>query len=134
MLPGKDARLRGCIGVPEVDKNGKKKLLTRPTVVRDELETRGRWCIIVAKGKIQVGNSRTRCTVRGLRASGRSGARRTKSGAADSHLTGGISPFSLFSSSRGVRVSLFRPWHRLGAGLADSVSGLTSGETFGTGN
>lgn len=60
--------------------------------------------------------------------------RRTKSSAADSHLTGGISAFSLFSSSGGVRVSRFRRWYCFEAGPTNSVSGPTRGETFVAGD
>ena len=38
--------------------------LSQPPSFRSELERRGHWCIILSKGKIQVGNCRTRCTVR----------------------------------------------------------------------
>ena len=35
-------------------------LIDTADVVRDELQTRGPWCIMLPKGKMQVGNPRTR--------------------------------------------------------------------------
>jgi hypothetical protein len=66
----------------------------------------------------------------GPRASGRLGPGPTKSSAVGSYFKAGIPVLSFSLSSRGVWVSLFRRRYRLVSGPANSVSGLTRGETF----
>src|SRR5713226_8708739 len=66
----------------------------------------------------------------GPRTSGRLGPGLTKSSAVGSYFQAGIPALSFSLSSRGVRVSFFRRRYRLVSGPANSVSGLTRGETF----
>ena len=66
--PSPDAlRPCGLHTTPQVGAQARSRRIAidpQPLPFRSELETRGYWCIIFSKGKIQVGNSRTRCTVR----------------------------------------------------------------------
>src|SRR5713226_2866177 len=66
----------------------------------------------------------------GTRTSGRLGPGLTKSSAVGSYFQALIPSLSFSLSSRGVRVSFFRRRYRLVSGPANSVSGLTRGETF----
>jgi hypothetical protein len=61
---------------------------------------------------------------------GRLGPGLTKSSAVGSYFQAGIPALSFSLSSRGVCVSLFRRRYRLVSSPANSVSGLTRGETF----
>ncbi len=70
----------------------------------------------------------------GPRAFGRLGPGPTKSSTVGSYFKAGIPALSFSLSSRGVWVSLFRRAYRSVSGLANSVSGLTSGETFVAGD
>ena len=69
-----------------------------------------------------------------LRASGRLGPGPTKSSAVGSYFKAGIPALSFSLSSRGVWVSLFGQAYRPVSDLGNSVSGLTSGETFVAGD
>ncbi len=105
----------------------------QPPPFRFELETRGHWCIIFRKANSSRKFSDEMYSV-GPRASGRLGPGPTKSSAVGSYFKAGIPVLSFTLSSRGVWVSLFRRGYRPVSGLANSVSGLTSGETFVAGD
>ena len=105
----------------------------QPPPFRFELETRGHWCISFRKANSIRKFSDEMYRV-GPKASGRLGPGPTKSSAVGSYFKAGIPVLSLILSSRGVWVSLFRRGYRPVSGLANSASGLTSGETFVAGD
>lgn len=102
---------------------------SQPPSFRSELKRRGHQCIMFSKGKIQVGIP-GRDVRWGPRISRRLGPGLTKSSAVGSYFQAGTPALSFSLSCRDVRVSLFRRRYRLVSGLANSVSGLTRGETF----